>query len=260
MLPFPVSAELIMSAPPRETAEQGWQIYGPLADYFSIILNEKVSYQHPGNWMNYQKTMREGGYDIVFDGPHFISWRMKNANHIPLVKLPGNLEFYLVASHDNKQVNSVRDLIGKKICGMPPPNLATLSVRALYDNPMQQPIFIGISGSFAKVHQALKDGKCDAAVLRSSFYTNNLPPEKRKALKIVHQSEKMPNQGISVHKLKVSAQARTKLIKALSSQEGVDASARLLNRFSKNQPRFLATRPEEYEKYASLIEGQIFGW
>lgn len=260
MLPFPASAELIMSAPPRESAEQGWQIYGPLSDYFSTVLNEKVTYQHPDNWMNYQKAMREGSYDIVFDGPHFISWRMKNANHVPLVKLPGNLEFYLVTAHDNSEVKNAHDLIGKKICGMPPPNLATLSIRALYQNPMQQPIFIGVSGSFNKVYQALSEGKCEAAVLRSSYYGNNLTPDQRKALKVIHQSEKMPNQGISVHKLKVNAQARAKLIKALASQEGIDASARLLNRFSKSEPRFLATRREEYEKYVNLIEGQIFGW
>jgi len=29
----------------------------------------------------------------VFDGPHFVSWRMTKLQHVPLVKFPGNLEF-----------------------------------------------------------------------------------------------------------------------------------------------------------------------
>lgn len=257
---IPVKADLIMSAPPRETEEQGQQIYGPVADYISTILNERVIYQHSGNWMNYQKQIREGSYDIVFDGPHFISWRMKHTNHVPLVKLPGDLEFVLVTHKNRADTNAALDLIGRKICGMPPPNLATMDIRAIYDNPMQQPILIGVSGSFDDVYKDFLADKCDAMILRSGFYQNSLSEAQRNDLKVIYRSEKMPNQGISVNRLKINAQARERLVKALTSQEGAEACKPLLNRFSQKQAQFLPARPEEYAKYYILMEDQLFGW
>lgn len=260
VLSLPTHAELIMSAPPRETADQGYQIYGPLADLFSIILNEKVTYEHSDNWMNYQKQIREGRYDIVFDGPHFISWRMKHNNHIPLVKLPGNLEFFLVSHKNSAEIKTADDLVARKICGMPPPNLATMAIRAVYKNPMQQPIIIGVSGSYDQVYRDFRADKCDAMILRSGFYQNNLSEEQRADLKVIYRSEKMPNQGISVNRLKINGPAREKLIKALTGEDGKDAGMRLLNRFSKSEPQFLVARPEEYAKYYTLMEDQLFGW
>ena len=69
---------LILSAPPRETAEAGMKIYGPIAQHLSKLLGVIVTYKHPGNWMTYQHEMRDDKYDIIFDGPHFISWREKH--------------------------------------------------------------------------------------------------------------------------------------------------------------------------------------
>ncbi|MDH5777459.1 MAG: phosphate/phosphite/phosphonate ABC transporter substrate-binding protein, partial [Gammaproteobacteria bacterium] len=70
-----------MTAPPRESKEAGNKLYTPLANHLSKLLNAKVVYQHPGNWLNYQRDMREDKYDIVFDGPHFISWRLEHLKH-----------------------------------------------------------------------------------------------------------------------------------------------------------------------------------
>ncbi|KPJ93231.1 MAG: hypothetical protein AMJ53_07800, partial [Gammaproteobacteria bacterium SG8_11] len=69
-----VKADLILSAPPRELPEAGLKLYGPLASHLSELLGEKVIYQHPNNWLEYQRDLRRGVYDIVFDGPHFVSW------------------------------------------------------------------------------------------------------------------------------------------------------------------------------------------
>jgi hypothetical protein len=60
-----------------------------------------VRYEHPGNWLHYQRNLRNDMYDIVFDGPHFASWRMEHLEHDMLVKLPGNLQFYLLTGADN---------------------------------------------------------------------------------------------------------------------------------------------------------------
>jgi len=163
-------AELILTAPPRETAEVGKKTYGPLAEYLSTLLGEKVTYVHPYSWLEYQRDVRKDVYDIVFDGPHFVSWRMEHLKHDVLVKLPGTLEFVIVANKDDSEVAKMDDLIGKYICSFPPPNLAALIIINQFPNPVRQPEIWGVSGSFKNVYQALQDQKCSAAVFRSNFY------------------------------------------------------------------------------------------
>lgn len=83
--------------------------------------------------------MRDNKYDIVFDEPHFISWREENLRHEVLVKLPGKLQFVLVTDKSNKKVGKAKNLIGKNICGISPSNViniivtrfVSLSLRAL---------------------------------------------------------------------------------------------------------------------------------
>ena len=54
------NAELIFSAPPRESSNAGAELYGPLAEHLSSLLGEKVVYQHPKNWLQYQRDLRKG--------------------------------------------------------------------------------------------------------------------------------------------------------------------------------------------------------
>jgi len=153
------------------------EMYGPIAAYLTKLLKVKVTYKHPGNWMTYQHDMRDNKYDIIFDGPHFISWREENLGHEVLVKLPGKLQFVLVTGKDNIKIKKADDLIGKNICGISPPNLSTLSVLDYYRNPVRQPVIKGIKGGMKKVSHslAIKDKKkCDAAVLRTTFHNKKL--------------------------------------------------------------------------------------
>jgi len=107
-------AELIMTAPPREQPEAGEKIYAPLAAHLTELLGEKVTYKHPKNWLEYQRDLRHDVYDIVFDGPHFVSWRVAHLNHDVLVKLPGTLEFVIVINKDDQDIKVMKDLVGKK--------------------------------------------------------------------------------------------------------------------------------------------------
>lgn len=106
--------DLILSAPPRETPDEGMKLYGPVADHLSKLLGVSVKYEHPTNWLKYQREMRKDTYDIIFDGPHFISWRIEHLGHEALIKLPGQLQFNLVAMKDNQGIKQSKDLIGKK--------------------------------------------------------------------------------------------------------------------------------------------------
>ena len=254
-----VNADLILSAPPRENEKSGSEDYEPIAQLMSQVLGTKVIYKHPRNWTEYAAEMRAGGYDFVFDGPHFAAWRMKNVQHVPLVRLSGSLGFVVVAKSNDTGVKTLRDLLGKSICSLASPNLGAVSVFSLYDNPVYQPEFVNIKGGMPNVLKTfMASDQCRAAVLRDEFY-NALTDEKKKQLKVLANSPSMPNQTLTVSS-KINPEDRARLEKALTSAQGASAGDQLLERFSKKQKFFIPAKPEEYNNLERLLEGVVFGW
>ena len=261
MMTGPVFAtDLVLTAPPRESVAAGNKLYQPLAKHISKLIGAKVIYQHPRNWLNYQRELRDNKYDIIFDGPHFISWRIAHQKHDVLVKLPGQLDFFLITNKDDKTINSLDDLIAKKICGISPPNLSTLTVIDRFRNPVRQPVIVGIKGGMGKVYQAFINGKCKAAVLRTPFYKKKLQQEQRDKLKILFHSTPLPNQGISVSQ-RLSASAKNKILQSLTIGDGIKISHPIVKRFAgKKAKSFMPAKNSEYAGHNMLLEGVIFGW
>ncbi|HEB59212.1 MAG TPA: phosphate/phosphonate ABC transporter substrate-binding protein [Gammaproteobacteria bacterium] len=251
---------LIFTAPPRESPAAGAKLYGPLAEALTRLLGKKVTYQHPENWLRYQRNMRNDTYDIIFDGPHFASWRMTHLGHRAVAKLPGTLEFYLLRAKDNPDIKAPEDLIGKKICGISPPNLSTLSVLARFDNPVRQPIILGIRGGMGKVYKRFMSGSCDALVLRTTFYKKKLKPDDRAGLEIIYHTPPLPNQVITVSK-RLSPAEQRRLAQALTTPGPVQkASLSIVKRFGGKARSFVKATQAEYEGHNALLEGVIFGW
>ena len=254
------AAELIMSAPPRESRIEGERLYAPLARHIAKITGIPVRYRHPGNWFKYQRDMRRGKYDILFDGPHFVSWRRLHLQHEVLVKLPGQLEFYLLAKKDDQAVNTLDDLTRKRICGIALPDLSTLVVLDRYRNPVRQPVIVKIKGDPAKVYQAFTQGKCRAVVLSTGFYRQNMTRAQRDATKILFHSKPQPNLAISVSP-KLDANAKQKIIQSLTRGDGVQVCKEILKRFGgESVQSFVRAQGSEYDRHHELLEGVIFGW
>lgn len=253
------AADIIFTAPPREKPAAGQAVYGPVAQHLSQVMKTKVVYKHPGNWLNYQREMRDGKYDIIFDGPHFASWRMGHIGHDMIAKLPGKLIFYLAKEKANKKINTLKDLIGKRICGISMPNLSTLSILAAYPNPVRQPVIIGVRGGMKGVVKALKKNRCDAYVFRDKFYLKKLAPELRNTLQIIHTSRPLPNQVISAGQRVTPAQKKA-MSHSLTVGKGIDSTKALRKRFAGKARSMLKASNDEYKKHNLLLEGVIFGW
>lgn len=258
--PLASAEDLILTSPPREKPEEGAKQYGPLADHLSKLLGRKVVYQHPGNWLNYQRDMRDDKYDIVFDGPHFISWRMLHLGHEVLVRLPGVLEFYLVANKSDEGIKSVEDMIAEKFCTIPPPNLAALTILAAFPNPVRQPVIKGVGGGMAGAYKGFTEGQCRAAALRTTFYKKQLKDAQREQLKIVYASKPVPDQGISVSK-RLNARDKSLIVQSLTLGDGVKLTLPTIQRFAaKDVKAMIPARQEDYVGLNTLLEGVIFGW
>lgn len=250
---------LVLTAPPRETPDQGKVTYGPIADYLSKVLKVPVKYEHPKNWTNYTRDMHDDKFDIVFDGPHFAAWRIKHFNHQAVAKLPGNLAFVIFTHRDNNKINNMKDLIGKNICGLPSPNLATMSVFSMYNNPVIQPFVYFVKGGPPMVYKTFKEGKCIAAVIRDQFLLKKVSEDERKNLKIIAKSRPYPNQTFTVSTRLTPAQIR-RVKTSLTSPEGFRASEKLLNRFSKKRKFIEPAETSAYAGIEQLLEQIVWGW
>jgi len=238
---------LIFTAPPRESVQKGNYTYEPIASYLSKVLGKNIEYQHPGNWLTYSADMRKDKFDIVFDGPHFVSWRISKINHTPIVKIPGGFIFKFVAYRDNKKILTLNDLVGKRVCGHAPPNQGTLRLFNQFRNPMRLPILVPKKG-WRNIYSAMMSGKCDAAILPEKIY-KKVDPEKKNS-KVLFSSDPVSGQAITVSK-KFTPRDVITIRNALLSEQGRQATENLRKRFA--SPKLVPANKQEYEGVSSLL-------
>lgn len=253
------SADMVFTAAPRETPEEGQALYGPMVEALSNALGEKVVYQHPGSWKDYQKKIKSGEFDIYFDGAHLAAWRMENQQTRPLVRLPGELAFVLVSRAENKAITTSNDLIARKVCAMPSPNLGTLTLYSMYQNPVQQPEFVVVTGGAKRLMAAMKEGKCEATILRKKYYYKKLDAVAQSRFNVLQESSGITNQGFSISN-RVNDEKMVMIQTYLTSPQGQLAAQKLLKRFSPGSEKFVAAYQEEYQGLNLMAQNMMFGW
>ena len=252
-------ADLILTAPPRETPEAGKIVYAPLAEYLSLFLGEPVIYEHPLNWKRYEKKMKNDEYDFIFDGPHFAAWRIETLLAKPLIKLPGTLRFVLVVKNSQQDIRKLDDLIGKTICTLPAPNLGALTLFSMYPYPARQPEYKLIKGGFKEISQAFEANKCEGAILRSSYYFKKADRYFRDSTRIIKRSKGLTNQGITVSR-RVNTVDFEKLINNLLRGKGKLALKPILERFYSRANTFIPASSGDYQNQNLLRDTVIYGW
>lgn len=245
---LPAHADLILSSPPRDSREKEEEVFAPVAELLTKTIGQKVTFRYGENYVIYQNQMLKGVYDIVFDGPQFVGWRIAKLNHVPVAKFPGNLSFVLIAQKDNDKVKEPKDLAGRTICAFPPPNLATVSILSLYDNPVRQPKIVEIQ-NFPLAYKNVVSGRCSAGVLQAKLY-GELDKE-AKAAKVIYTSPQYPNQAFTVGP-RVPAAAVEKVTKALLSPEGQAATEKLRDAFK--APTLVPATADEFKGLGKLLK------
>lgn len=244
----PVQADLIFTSAPRDTKENEEEIYRPIINLMSKASGQKVVFQHGDNFLVYQSEMRKGNYDIIFDGPHFLSWRMTKLNHVPMVKFPGNLVFSAITAKKQEKINDLKGLVGRTVCAFPPPNLATLSVLVQFENPSRQPLVVE-TGNFQEVYKKVIAGKCVGGVMQAKLF-QELDKDAQLG-KVLFTSKPLPNQAFSAGP-RVTREMREKIIAAMLSPEGAEATQKLRDIYKIKAPMQAATE-EEFEGLGKLL-------
>ena len=244
----PGYAGLVLGAPPRESVTQADAIYVPIANFLTRITGQKVTYRYVDNWLSYQSDILNGAYDIVFDGPAFIGWRMAKYGWTPLVKLQGNLRFVVIVAKNNKTVNDLKDLEGYPLCGFAPPNLATLTIQFEFTNPARQPNLIAVR-TFANAYRGVVSGRCVAGIMQAKLYQHI--NAKHHAARVIYRSQSLPNQAFSAGP-RVPPAMRAQIATALLSAQGNAATSKLRAEFKSGQ--FVPATAQEYAGLGKLLK------
>jgi len=248
----PAQAEdiLIFSTAPTQPPAVTVQLYKPLVEHLSAVTGKRIVLKPARNFLEYTRGIQKGSYDILFDGPHFVGWRMAQSGHKVIARLPGHIVFTVVARED-AGITDYSQLAGKKVCAFASPNLLTLGFMNLFPRAASQPIMVRVK-SFKGALDCVKSGKGIAAVMRDTFWEKRSPEQKQSLQVIYTANQAFPHRAFSVSK-RVDARTRKAILQALLS-EGAEApgSAAILKRFrSKN---FQLARPQEYKGLGVLLK------
>ena len=222
---------LVFTAPPRESATEGARLYGPIASYLSERVGRRIEYRHPGNWLTYQNEMLKGSYDLVFDGPHFNSWRISHLHHNTLAKIAERHAFVVVVRKTDTRNNDLKDLAGQAVCAMDPPNLGTLAIQAQFDNPVRQPRLTATTG-WSAIYDGVASGQCAAGILPLANLDRY--DQRRLTVREIFRTKVLPNQAFSAGP-RITAEDQHKIAAALLDPAAKRALQPLLNAYASTQ-------------------------
>lgn len=242
--------ELIFVSAPTHSADETKKIYTPIVQYLSKKTGKKIKLSIPRSFNQYSAKMQRGDYDIIFDGPHLVDWRIQRLKHRPIVRFPGKIQVVLAVKKDSK-LTKLSDLqYGKKACAFFPPNLLTMTFLSHYSNPARQPAIIRVQG-FKNIMTCVKKGKGDVAVLRKKLWGKAKKTGASKGLKIMASfPETVPERTFTVGP-KINSDLAATMTKLLLNDEGRKASSLLLKRFKKKN--LIKAKPLEYNGLSNLV-------
>lgn len=237
-----VFAEYVFSAPPRESLQKGISVYKPIADFLTQATGEQFSYFHPETWTEYSAKMHAEKFDLVFDGPHFVDWRVNNIGHTVMLKLPKIGRWTLITRKDDLSINTINDMVGKKACAPGSPNFGMLNMMSHFTDPDKQPVHVKVKG-WINVFNSVKSGKCDVGVLPNT--NHNVFDKNREYTKSIHRHLPYPNQGVT-YGPRISYSLAEKIKTALLSKDGQEALLNLRKRYSAGK-KLVSAENEEYD-------------
>jgi ABC-type phosphate/phosphonate transport system substrate-binding protein len=243
---------LVFSASPRENDAESRAIYDPVAAYLSKALGRHVVYEYPGSWGIYQTNMRSGHYGIVFDGPHFVGWRIEHLQHNVIAKGSGE-RVYVVFVKAESHINKLDQLIGRMLCTPAPPNLATLVVQSAFTNPSRLPIIRNVGG-WKENYQGLMADTCVAGVATDKTIGKL---DKQNLTRVIHSSSGLPELAFSAGPL-LSADEQRRLREALLAPAASEPTAKLREKNGLGAT-FEAADNQEYRKIGALLKTE-WGW
>lgn len=153
------AAPLTVTAVPNGTRTQIRERLTPLAHALSHALDQPVRFSAPGSIVSFGTLIQQRRPAVIFAGPQILAWATQYG-YQPVLAARGTLRFVLVTR--SRRVTGKSLASGQPVCGLPPPNLATLTLFARYPDLLRQPYLVMVSSPQAAL-QGVASGRCRAA-------------------------------------------------------------------------------------------------
>jgi ABC-type phosphate/phosphonate transport system substrate-binding protein len=246
---------LIFTTAPTHSAKVTREIYTPIVNYLGKVTGRKIEFYVARNFLDYTNKFKQDYFDIVFDGPHFVGWRMDTYNHVPLARFPGKIKIIVIGKKKMK-VKSMADLAGRRVCAFPSPNMLTMAFLQEFDNPIRQPIF-SVARGFKGLEKCLRNDRNYAAVLRDKMWGKLKKQKKDKDFYVIYAPKRgYPERTFAVSK-RVTSDLQKKIADALVSAEGLKAAEKLLKTFRRKT--IVRADIKEYENLGKMM-ANIWGY
>jgi len=244
---------LIFSAAPSHSMQETKDIYTPIVNFLSNEIGRKIILEPAINFIDYTNKFKKDRYDIIFDGPHFVGWRIAKYQHTPIARLPGQIKI-IVATRKNLAIDSYKDLAGQRVCTFASPNMLTMSFLEYFPNPAQQPVMVTAKGFKGLEKCLLHEPRIYAAVLRDKMWNKM---KNKQDLKILFAPERgYPERTFSTSN-RIDAYTRSQIAAALLSDQAKPHLQKLLKTFKRE--KLIAATTEEYEGLGLLLKN-IWGF
>jgi phosphonate transport system substrate-binding protein len=247
---FAAGDEIVFSTAPTYTEKETISLYTPLMNYLSQVTGKKFVLDPASNYIEYSVRMRLGKYDMLFDDPHLVAWRMANKGHVPIARFPGNIHV-VVAIQKDSSLSSMDDLDGgyARVCAFPSPDMLTMAFLSYFPNPVRQPSPIRNQG-VTELVSCLKSGHGQAAVFSDSLWANMSDVDKAGMKLIASPERNYPERTFTVSP-KINEALRKQIADALLSEEGIKVSEPILERFK--MKNFIAAKAADYVGLDQLL-------
>ena len=255
LMPVPGMADknvIIFATAPTQTPSATIKQYEPLVNYLSKAAGKKIVIKTTSSFLEYTNEMRKGDYDMLFDGPQFVAWRMERLGDKVLARIPGDIR-YVVVVKDGLSINKLDDLVGQRVCSFASPNLLTLGFLNKFPNPARQPVIIPVR-SFKGAMTCIRAGRGVAVVLRDKFSAK----QNHKGLTELYAAKHAyPNRTFTISG-KFSKETRDKLTAALLSPEAQKLAAPILKPL--NVKKIIPANPADYTSNLAKLLKPVWGF
>ena len=249
LLALPAGAdELRLVVQPIIDRDATRKAFTPLAEYLSKASGHTVTLKTAYDYADFWLLMKDGKhYDLIFDGPFYVDYRIKHQKHVPLAKVPGLVSYSLVTL-SSAGVFEPAELIGKKIATLTPPAPGGLVMFKMFPNPSRQPYIYPVRSS-EEAMKLLLAGKVVAAMVPTPLAAQAM--EQGKEISTVATTEQTPHMTVTASP-KVDEATRKKIATALIDASKTPEGRTMLQKIGFEG--FEPTTPALYEGYSKYLE------
>lgn len=242
----------LFGTPPGGSVRAEKTLFQPIAAYLTRVTGHPIVFRPATNWLTYSQDVAQGKYDLVFDGPHFTSWRDHYLGDVPLIRLPGS-SGYAVVTRQNERITKLSQLTGRSVCANSPPSLSTLLLLGKFSDVSRQP-FLVVVQSWLQGFHGLVTNRCDAAIVPIARL-QSLPKAQAAAVRVLYHTKAYPSQALSASP-QIPANVQARIREALLSPAGEKVTQPL--RRADGAQLFVPASRRQYAGLSHLLANTLY--